>query len=58
MGDEAVGPHARLNEPTADNIEADVLKNEESYAEMIEFLNDQSLSLIMREADTQREKGP
>ncbi|TWW67383.1 hypothetical protein D4764_02G0004240 [Takifugu flavidus] len=39
-----------LNEPAADNVEADILKNEESYAEMIQFLNDKSLSLIMREA--------
>lgn len=39
-----------LNEPAADNVGADILKNEESYAEMIEFLDDKSLSLIMREA--------
>lgn len=39
-----------LKEPVADNVEADILKNEESYAEMIQFLDDKSLSLIMREA--------
>ncbi|TWW61432.1 hypothetical protein D4764_04G0000780 [Takifugu flavidus] len=39
-----------LNEPAADNVEADILKNEEPYAEMIQFLDDKSLSLIMREA--------
>ncbi|TWW54261.1 hypothetical protein D4764_0182720 [Takifugu flavidus] len=45
-----------LNEPAADNVEADILKNEESYAEMIQFLDDKSLSLIMREAADNRRK--
>lgn len=45
-----------LNEPASDdeedegNIEDDIKKNEEVYAEMIQFLDDKSLSLVMRDA--------
>lgn len=41
-----------LNQHTAGNVEADILKNEESYAEIIQFLDDKSLPLIIREACT------
>lgn len=43
-----------LNEPTSDDedeeFENDRKKNEEVYAEMIQFLDDKSLSLVMRDA--------
>ncbi|XP_055515553.1 ATP-dependent RNA helicase DDX19A isoform X1 [Leucoraja erinacea] len=38
-----------LEEPT-DNEEGDEAKNSEAYAELIQFLDDKSLSLVMREA--------
>lgn len=38
-----------LNEP-ADEDEEDTVKNAEAYAELIQFLDDKSLSLVMREA--------
>ena len=40
-----------LNDPDSDDdIENDRKKNEEVYAEIIQFLDDRSLSLIMRDA--------
>ena len=38
-----------LNEPAADDGEDDG-RNEETYAELIQFLDDKSLSLVMRNA--------
>ncbi|KAM9791032.1 uncharacterized protein LOC133165345 [Syngnathus typhle] len=42
-----------LNEPTTeeeDELQQDAGKNEEAYAELIQFLDDKSLSLVMRDA--------
>ncbi|KAJ8384364.1 hypothetical protein AAFF_G00206170 [Aldrovandia affinis] len=42
-----------LEEPTSDDageLAADEEKNAEAYAELIQFLDDKSLSLVMREA--------
>ncbi len=38
-----------LNEPSDEDVE-DVAKNAEAYAELIQFLDDKCLSLVMREA--------
>lgn len=42
-----------LNDPDTEDAEAmlmDAAKNDEAYAELIQFLDDRSLSLVMREA--------
>lgn len=46
-----------LKEPAADNVAADIPRSEEVYAEMIQLLDDKSLSLIMREAADDGRKG-
>lgn len=42
--------HEVIDPPASDTSPADVSKNAEAYAELIQFLDDRSLSLVMRDA--------